>query len=429
MLRTCFAFSLFIGLTAPVAASSPDPKSLSIPSDELSKSRDLVKQLGSEQFNEREEAELALAKMGRLARPALLEGVNSDPNAEVRSRCSTLLPKATALEMKARMDVFLADVEGKYDHDLPGWHQFRSTIRNDWSLLGYPVWSDRSLDKAARGVFVELISTPANRSVIMAAGGSQSDLGQIVAARRQELYFQKYPRPIGIGGGGLATMVRRDPTVEDMAALLFGESQVPSHFVPRTISIAVLMTASGFNAQIQKTDDKGKVYRAIAIAWLESRRDPIEMYTAMTTASTMNLPQQTVRLAVRLFTTPGAQVFYRGNAAATLARLGGKEHVPMLESIFEDNAILTTIRRVEPGGPGMPNKIVNYEIQLRDVALGVAIVLTGQNHEEYGFVDQFKANAGAGVGYNYTRYYLSEEKRKDAFEKWKAWREKQEPKK
>ena len=90
-----------------VAAASPDPKTLTVPAQELSKARELVHQLGSEQFADREKAELELAKMGRLARPALLEGVNTDPNPEVRSRCSDLLPKATALDLKARIEVFL----------------------------------------------------------------------------------------------------------------------------------------------------------------------------------------------------------------------------------------------------------------------------------------------------------------------------------
>ena len=50
------------------AAASPDPKDLAIPPQELSQARELVQQLGSEVYREREEAQAELAKMGRLAR-------------------------------------------------------------------------------------------------------------------------------------------------------------------------------------------------------------------------------------------------------------------------------------------------------------------------------------------------------------------------
>ena len=184
MLQPLVALTLFVGAAAPAAPSgpSPDPNSLAIPAAELSKARALVQRLGNEQFPEREKADLALARMGRLARPALLEGASTDPNPEVRARCADLLPKANALDLKARLDAFLADADGTYEHDLPGWNQFRAAVRNDWAFLGYPLRADRSLDKAARAVFAEVIASPANRAVVMAAGGPVGDLGWVVAA-------------------------------------------------------------------------------------------------------------------------------------------------------------------------------------------------------------------------------------------------------
>ena len=64
------------------------------------------------------------------------------------------------------------------------------------------------------------------------------------------------------------------------------------------------------------------------------------------------------------------------------------------------------------------------EIQVRDVALAVSILLSGQKLEDYGFNDQHKANAIASTvqNYSYSRYYLREGDRKAAFEKWKIWK-------
>src|SRR5205823_441033 len=132
---------------------------------------------------------------------------------------------------------------------------------------------------------------------------------------------------------------------------------------------------------------------------------------------------QACRLAIRLFEAKGVQVFYRGNAAATLARLGGKEHIPVMEKAMADAGVLYTLRRPVPGKP--TNEWETHDIQVRDVALAVALVLAGQNLDDYGFVDQHKASGITGGAYTYTRYYLPEDKRQAAFDKWKEWRERE----
>ena len=71
---TRFVAALLLAVFASFAdGASPDPKDLAIPPQELSKARELIKRLGSEVYREREEAHAELAKMGRLARPALVE--------------------------------------------------------------------------------------------------------------------------------------------------------------------------------------------------------------------------------------------------------------------------------------------------------------------------------------------------------------------
>jgi NAD+ synthase (glutamine-hydrolysing) len=115
--------------------------------------------------------------MGRLARPALVEGAASDSDPEIRYRCSRLLPKAGADELKARLDTFLADANGKYDHDLPGLKQFRKHVGSDGK---------------ARALFVEMVKSPYNVEVLQAidkgpteAGRAISDRGAIIATGGQ----------------------------------------------------------------------------------------------------------------------------------------------------------------------------------------------------------------------------------------------------
>lgn len=427
MLRLAFILPALLSIPTPAVAAapttSPDPKTLLVPESELARARDLVQQLGSEEFAAREEAEESLARMGRLARVALLEGANTDQSPEVRTRCQGLLPKATSLEMKARLAVFLADTEGKYDHDLPGWNQFRALVRNEWTLLGHTVWFNRSRNAVARAVFAELISAQANRHMMLAVGSGQSNLASLASARRQELYSQKYPRTFVVGGQISTTTARREPTLADIATLLFAESQSGSKFVPpRSAPMSILMNSSGFTNAAQASDERGEVYRAVASAWLDTRTDPLDMQYAMSVATSLNMPDQACRLAVRLFQAKGATVYYRGNAASTLARIGNREHVPLLEKAFTDNTVLTTIRKPVAGKPS--NEWETFDVQIRDVALAVSLILTQQKPDDYGFVDQYKANGVNGVSYSYTRFYLPDAKRDEALAKWKEWRAK-----
>ncbi len=424
MLRTSCALLVLATATgtATPAPPSPDPQTLDVPMDQLSRARELVRQLGSEQFAERERAEEELSKMGRLARAALLEAVNDDPDAEIRTRCQTLLPRANTLEMKARLEVFLADADGKYEHNLPGWNEFSSLVRDEWTFLGHPIWTDKSLDKAARKVFADLISTQANRYVMLAVGSRDTDLGQLVSARRQELYSLKYPRVMVVGGVVRQPTVRRDPTVADIATLLFAESYAPRAGSTRTNSISVLISSSGFTAAAARGDDTARVYKAIAAAWLESRQDVMDMYYAMNIASNLGLSDQGCRLAARLFESKGAISSYRGMAAATLARLGNKTHLPLLEKAMTDTAVVYTVRKAVAGKP--VNEWETHEIQVRDVALAVSVILAGQKIDDYGFIDQYRTNGINGVSYSHTRHYLTEDRRQAAFDKWKAWREK-----
>ncbi len=424
MNRICSLFVVLIGSVVAVAANepavSPNPKSLTVPDEELSKAREFVRQLADEEFADRERAEAELAKMGRLARIAILEGATGDPSPEVRNRCQLLLPKATSLEMQARLAVFLADAEGKFEHDLPGWNEFRETVRADWYILGHKLRTDRSLDQAARQVFAEIISSPINRFIMFAVGSQSMDINSLAGARRQELYSQKYPRSIVINGMVQRAGPKRDPSLTDILTLLFVESQTSSKYVPpRTASISVLISSSGLTTVARGTDPKSRVYQAIAAAWLDTRWEPVDMQNAMTIATNLGMTDQSVRLALRLFESKSATVYYRGNAAATLARTGDKTLIPRIAKAMDDKTVLTTIRKNMPGKP--VNEWPTFEVQIRDVALAVSIILAGRNPTEFGFTDQ---QSGATVNYSYTRYYLTEESRKEAFEKWKEFRAK-----
>jgi hypothetical protein len=413
MHRHVFALACLFGAAGWSSAASPDPADLDIPAEIQVKSRALVEQLGSDDFPEREDAQQQLADLGRLARPALLAGANTSPSPEVRLRCLQLLPKATTLDLKARLDTFLADTEGKYEHDLPAWKTFRSVVCREWALFGYTLWSDRSLEKAAREVFADLISTPANRRLLLAINGSRVELTELVVARKQELSSQRFPRD---------ETPFRSPTLEEVAALLFADSRVGSQYLPRRgSSVTFLLSGSGFTQAARGSDEKGRVYRAIAAAWLDSRNEPREMSQVMSVATELGLNDQVCGLAARLLMMPGVTAPFRGRAASNLVYYGTKKHIPLLEKALANASAVYTVRAPFLGSPD-----ATYEIQARDVSLAISILLAEQKPEDYGFTDRSGASGTeTRSSYSYTRYYFEDDAtRKKAFEKWTEWRKK-----
>jgi hypothetical protein len=412
MHRFGFALVCLCALDVESRAASPDPADLAAPAEIQVRSRALVRQLGSEDYPEREAAQEQLAALGRRARPALLVGVNTDPNPEVRRRCAELLPTATALDIRAKLDTFLADTNGEYEHDLPGWKTFRTVVGSEWSVFGWPVWADRELDRAAREVFAELVAVHANRQLLLAIDGSRVVLADLVVGRRQELYNRRYPR----GEQGIS----RDPTLEEMTLLVFADSRVGSQYFPRRGSVSTLMTGSGFAAAARGTDARGKVYRALARAWLDSRNEPREMSQAMTLAAHLDLPEQACNLAVRLLTMPGVTSYARGRAASTLVDYGTRKHIALLEPATTSTMVVLSV----PAPAISPTDPLTREIQLRDLALAVSIQLSEQKLSDYGFSDRYANTPGYETQlFAYNRYYFrDDDARKQAFEKWAEWR-------
>jgi hypothetical protein len=412
MHRSGLVLACLFGTVGWSHAASPNPDDLAIPAEVQVKARALVRQLGSEDYPEREDAQEQLAKMGRLACPAIFTGATTDPDPEIRLRCSQLLHNATSLDIKARIDTFLADTKGEYEHDLPAWKSFRAIACNEWSFFGHTVWSDRSLEKAAREVFAELISVTANRRLLMMIGGSHVELTEQVVSRKQELYDKRFPR------NGLDN--EQSPALEDVTAVLFADCHVGSQYVPRRNTLSSLLRGSGFLEAARGKDAKGQVYRAIAAAWLDSRNEPREMYMAMGIASGLDLNDQVCKLSARLLSMPGVTAMYRNRAAYYLAYHGEKRHIPLLAGAANNATVVASVRPLAFAENVPPEAYA--EIQVRDVALAASIIMAGEKPAEFGFTDR-QPDTTEKSNFSTTRYYFEDDAaRKKAVAKWAEWR-------
>ena len=90
----------------------------------------LIKQLGDPSFTVRENATESLTLLGSRAQQELKRAL-LNPDLEIRMRAHRILLKSLQSEFAAKIAAFISDVDGKQEHDLPGWKQFRKTIGSD----------------------------------------------------------------------------------------------------------------------------------------------------------------------------------------------------------------------------------------------------------------------------------------------------------
>jgi hypothetical protein len=411
---TRFVVAVLAGtLSGPVAYGvSPDPKDLVIPPQELSKARELVRKLGSEFYKDREEAHAELAKMGRLARPALLEAVTTDPDPEVRFRSSLLLPRAAAADLQARLETFLADTDGRFEHDLPGLKYYRKLI---------------GTDKPARDLFVEMVKSPYNVELLQTLERSPTDAGRAIADRRNSLYGDMQQRFVP----GKPVQPPKQPQLPDIACLLLAEALTPSREIPRNAlfayvtGVTFLQLPASNNALNTPGTPHAEAYKRIVSVWLDSRDDvqDLNQLPYIVGQQLRNLPQSTPLLR-RIVTTEGVQGYAKGQALMYLVQNRQKEEIPFLKSLLKDDSVVTSVWF----GGQIPNQPpVQHQCLLRDVALALLIQQTGQKMLDYGFSFPPGLNpeqAGRQLGYGHYAF-VRDEARTAALVKFGFWQLKQ----
>jgi hypothetical protein len=324
-----------------------------------------------------------LRKMGRLALTCLEPAITNHPDPEVRFRCELLLPAATTDDFTARKAAFIADTQGRYDHELPGWEEFRQITGSD---------------RPARELFTQMLESEGNRAVLASMNRPHRQLAAQLAARMAELHTRMYPRFLPAGAK------RYTPTAEDAATVILAEVLLGADVQPvRGVAAANLVSHTAFRKAIAEERLRPALER-LTIRWLDSRTDPSGLLSAMNIANTLKLAE-TPRYIERVLRSPQQHAANKAAAAMLLARRGEVEHIPKLASLFDDE---TVVRR-------NPNQ---EDIQLRDAGLSLSMVLAGKNPADIGFLVQSPA---ANRKFHYWNYrFPSDEARKKAFAQWKV---------
>lgn len=403
-----FAVSaLFLFPTLSLWGTDPDPSRLKPTPEQIARAEELSQQLGNDNFMVRDRASRELAAMGRLALTVIERTLAETTSAEVRSRCEALRPMMQQEDVKARLAVFLADKEGKYDHKLPGWSKFCSAVGKS---------------EAARKLFSEIYEHGATARLMMMIDGPPEEFTRAINERKVEMYNRMYGRVRGVvGANGIITQAERQPpSPAEVAGILLCEGlngSVTQGRVAYSINSMLLQppTRDRINDAVM-----GEPLRKLIGYWADTRTDVMDVYQAMTVTATLNLKEASAtKLAKKVLDAKVTSPIYHAYAMSTLARLGGKDELGTLEKRFGDTTAF------QAGFVNANGVFERSEMQLRDVALAMCILLSEKKPEDYGFVAGNNRAVGDTVKFNYTTWRLpSDEARTAAFKKWQDERKK-----
>jgi hypothetical protein len=342
----------------------------------------LVRQLGDNSFEAREEASRKLLRMGLSVKDLLEEG-SRDPDPEIRRRCLDLLPAVREADLKVRLEAFIADREGKKNHDLPGWPLYRKLAGDDATARELFV----AIQKSEAGLFLEDVDRNPR------AAGEQ--LGARCQALQQRLY-------------GFQAGVVHPITLEDLAPLFLVACDPRVRPSPPATSLLSSFLYQQAPRTALTAGPSPSPFKKLVLAWMTQQTDDNAVMQMLYLANNLNL-KEGLDLAVRVVRDRRVKGMGLATAFTTVGKLGGKAQVALLEPFLDDKTVI---------GPFALNRM-RGTTEVRDVALAMLVHLTGQSHKDYGypFVD---TNAGFKF-YAHFLGFTTDQQREQALRKWKDW--------
>lgn len=345
---------------------------------------ELVAQLGDSSFAVRQRATRELVELGIVARDALVEAANGD-DAEVRARARAVLATVEEADFRARLDAFSSDFDGSHKQTLPGWEQFTTLFGSG---------------RVARQLFVEM--QRAEPELLEAFAKGEKPANEAINARCQSIsqHAMQSPRESLISMGTVASM------------LLVGSADEITIDEQMGIQLYTWMI---YQPAFQKNAAGGvwsPLLRKLLGRWVMKDAGSAATVQNLLFAASYELKDEALVLSTRVLSNEHTAANTRQYAILITGRFGGKEHLPMMEKLLADTTSCGTFQANNP-----PRQV---ELQVRDIALAVALHLTGQNLREYGFTSvQTNPTTLFQVA---TLVFNDAAKREEALKKWGAWR-------
>jgi hypothetical protein len=351
----------------------------SVPTTVQARAALLVNQLGSARYDDRQRAVRALCDLGPPAIPALHSGAQG-ADLEIRIRCQRILGHLERLDHQRILEAFVRDPTRAPGNRLAGWDRCRQQIGD----------------------------TPQTRELFVDMHRKEGRLFRAWTARALDfpLQFELRCQEIQLAYRR-GTGAQRQVDVGSVASLLFfgGDERIVIRD-KTALALNNLMYYNNLKTELTQGPRKREL-RALLARWIE-RPMPNGNYQRLLLAMRYNLKQGLVP-AIKLVKqgAVGLQIQY---AILAIGKLGDQAHLPVLQKQFKNKSVLS---RSASGG-----KIV-YSCQVRDVALAIAVHLTGQDTSKYGF-SRLRKNATYLYSPN-SAGFKSQAARDAAFEQYREW--------
>ena len=346
----------------------------------------LVKQLGSEDFAEREAAGDELTRAG-LAAFSALETAAAHPDREVRYRSIRILGQIRELDLQRRLEAFLSGKNDTDEYPLPAWSRFKKAYGDD---------------ATSRQLFVELTRADAEvmRTLEESPKTASDLLGQRAFQHQQAMQLGQQQQ-LSLAQIGVMLFVAAEEDVTLQAQTM---NMVYNYCYQQTLRDAVASSA------------KNGIPRKM-VGSIIRRSEDTAAYQAMLIALNLGLDDGMVP-ALKILNGQGNRAPHMSQyALMTVAKLGNQSHLPLVEKLLEDKSVVTRMQE---------NKTI-YDVQVRDAALATAVLLSKQELKTYfGERPNQQLTDPQQIFFNPRVIgFTDEEKRTETHKKWAEYQAKQ----
>lgn len=366
-------------------------------SDAHQRATELVRQLGNEQYKVRQAAAKELVRMGSDARKALEFGLSS-PDVEVKELCAKLLPRAIEFHLNELIEKFLKDPKGPLPQELPGLKAWVNAVGS----------AQDSLD-----LYRETVLKHHGIMITWATGTTPPP--QIYQQFVQEVYDRERGKQGNPGGIIITNGASIEPTELALFLLMGSDERVRK----AATATNYIQGYSFLNAQIMTqsltgTNGRSVVIKKLFAMWLEKEEQVTLLRRGISLAAQHRVKEAFPALLNALQKKETIPTM-KATMLASIAKMGTKDNLKDLEPFLKDKSL------VYKGTPMIGS------VEMRDVALGVALELTGQQMKDYGFNRTPPATSSGTILYIYFTI-KTEEEREAAHKKWQDWVEAQKKK-
>ena len=309
-----------------------------------------IRELGADSFAAREQAARQLIDLGIAAREALTQAAG-DPDAEIRIRARAILATVFESDFRDRLEAFSADYNGLNKKTLPGWERFSSSF---------------GTGSLARQMFVEMQRAEPELFEAFVKGGKPASEALEASCRGVIQQAIQNPPDGRVSLGTVASLLLV-ASAEDVSV----DEQFGGQLFPWLIAQQAFQKGA-------RESDRSAMLKKLLGMWVVKDVSPAAAVENLKFAATFELKAEGLSLASRLLADQRAAATVRPSAILMVGKFGGKEHLAMIEKLLDDTSNCGTVQATNP-----PRQL---ELQVRDVALAVALRMTGQNLREYGYL-------------------------------------------